>query len=787
MYNLEKLEFNKILKILQGYVSTYVGKNIACSLMPKNNKEEVKKILKETEEAVNLVYRNGTPSFNEIDNMENELKSLEINLSLSAKSLLNLNKIFIQAKELKDYFDKDFLNKNDYEILTILFDKLYTNNDIIKKVSKSIIDENTVDDKASNELNSIRRKQRKLEQDIKSRLNNIIHSSKYSKYIQENIITIRNDRFVIPIKEEFRGEIKGFIHDISNGGSTVFIEPISVFEKNNELNKLKSEEELEIEKILRDLTLVFAPHIEEIKQDIDVIGRLDFIFAKAKYSKDIKGITPVINDEKQVNLINARHPLIEKEKVVPISIEIGKDFSVLLITGPNTGGKTVSLKTVGLLCAMACSGLNIPADEKSEIYVFDNIFADIGDDQSIADSLSTFSSHIVNIAEIIKRATSNSLVLLDELGSGTDPVEGANLAISILDYFKEKGSLIIATTHYQELKQYALVNKEFKNASVEFNVEELKPTYRLLIGIPGKSNAFEISRNLGIPEEIIQNAKNRIPQSEVDIEELLRNIYDNKTKVEKEKEEIDKKIANIDALEKSLLRDNDDLKKQEQDLIKNAKIKARDILLDAKEDANEIIKKLNNNDVDIKKANNIRNNLNDKIKSIAEIVSEKFDFDDNDKLELSEIKPNAEVFVKSLGKNGTIISHISKDKEVQVQIGILKMNVKIDDLKKVMPEKNKSIKDSSQNYTKISKTQNVKTEINVIGMNVDEAVYLIDKYMDNCMLAKLNEVRIIHGKGTGKLREGIHKYLKTNSNVKSFRIGTYGEGEMGVTVVEMNN
>ncbi len=784
MYNLEKLEFNKILEILKGYVSTYVGKNIVSSLMPKNNKEEVQQLLKETEEAVNLIYRNSTPSFYEIGKIEGELKSLEVNSSLSAKSILTLNKIFIQAKELKEYFNKNFLEKEEYQILSDLFDRLYTNNDIIQKVAKSILDENTIDDKASSNLNSIRRKQRKMEQSIRESLNNIIHSSKYSKYIQENIITIRNDRFVIPIKEEYRGEIKGFIHDISNGGSTVFIEPISVFEMNNELNKLKANEELEIEQILRDLTALFTPYIDNIKEDLKIIGRLDFVFAKARYSRDIKGITPIINDSKQINIINARHPLIDTTKVVPISVRLGKDFKILLITGPNTGGKTVSLKTVGLLCVMACSGLNIPADEKSSIYVFDNIFADIGDDQSIADSLSTFSSHMVNIVEIVKNATSDSLILVDELGSGTDPVEGANLAISILDYFKNIGSLVIATTHYQELKQYALLKEEYENASVEFNVEKLKPTYRLLIGIPGKSNAFEISKNLGLPEEIIENAKSKISKNEVDMEELLKNIYDNKAKVEKEKEEIDNKLENIEALEKAIIRDNEDLKRQEQELIINAKIKARDILLEAKEEANAIIKKINDIDADTKLANNLRNKLNEKIKenSVFPSTFKETESDEN-KMLPSEIKPNTEVFVKTIGKNGTVISHISKNNEVQVQIGILKINVKIEDLRKAKIEKTK--KSVNQNYNKISKTQSAKTEINVIGLNVEEANRIIDKFLDDSSLANLKEVRIVHGKGTGKLRQGIHTFLKINPHVKSFRMGTFGEGEMGVTIVSI--
>lgn len=407
-------------------------------------------------------------------------------MPLSAKSLLNLAYIFKLSLELKDYFNKDFLDLSEYPILSSLFNYLYSNKDIVDKITTCILDENTINDKASSALQSIRRKQRNLEQDIRNQLNNMLHSSKYSKYIQESVITIRNDRFVIPIKEEYRSQIKGFIHDISNAGSTVFIEPIAVFEMNNELSKLKIDEEIEIQKILEKLSSLFVPYIDDLKSDVNLIGDLDFIFAKAKYSKDIKGITPKINKEKQINLINARHPLIDCKKVVPISVNLGNNLHTLVITGPNTGGKTVTLKTVGLLCSMACSGLNIPASENSSIYVFDNIFADIGDDQSISESLSTFSSHMINIVDIIKCSTENSLILVDELGSGTDPIEGANLAISILDYFKNSGSLTIATTHYQELKQYALITDGFENASVEFDIDTLTPTYKLLVGIPRK-------------------------------------------------------------------------------------------------------------------------------------------------------------------------------------------------------------------------------------------------------------------------------------------------------------
>ena len=610
----------------------------------------------------------------------------------------------------------------------------------------------------------------------------MIHSSTYSKFIQDSLVTIRNDRFVIPVKEEYRSQIKGFVHDISNAGSTVFIEPISIFEMNNELNQLKIDENIEIEKILKDLSSLFYPYIEQLKMDSDLIGKLDFIFAKAKFSNSLNAITPIINDKKEINLINARHPLIDKNKVVPISVNIGNTFSVLLITGPNTGGKTVTLKTIGLLSCMACSGLNIPADEHSSIYVFDEIYTDIGDDQSISDSLSTFSSHMTNIVEITKKVTQNSLVLVDELGSGTDPIEGANLAISILEFFKNKKCITIATTHYQELKQYALVTNDFENASVEFDVNTLSPTYKLLVGIPGKSNAFAISKKLGLSDNIINKAKSLMSSDAVNIEELLKTIYDDKSLIEKEKEEIQKQLNQINLLRKSLERDNSLLKQQELDLINNAKTKARNILLDAKEEATNIIKQLNNSK-DSNQINTLRNKLNTDIKNIKITNSKN---SSKEHIPSEEIKPNMEVYIPTFNKNGIILSHVNKSNEVQVQIGNIKTNININNIEKISTS-NKTNETSNTNlgYTKISKAKNIKSEINVIGLNVEEAIFVVDKFLDDCSLAKLQNVRIVHGKGTGKLRTGIHSFLKNNPHVKSFRLGTYGEGEMGVTVVEL--
>ena len=781
-YNLEKLEFYKILENLSNFCSTIYGKELVSNLLPSKNKSKVSLLLQETLEAMNLSTRNSFPSFYNIEDISLSIKQVESGETLSTKALLNLATVLKCSGELKEYFNKDFIEKADFPILSSLFNELYSNNSISSKIFSCILEENVIDDKASKELYSIRKKKRNLEQDIRNKLNNMIHSSRYSKYIQENIITIRNDRFVIPVKEEYRSSIKGLIHDISNGGSTVFIEPLVVFEMNNEIHELVISENLEIEKILSELTKLFIPYLSQLSNNIDIIGKLDFIFAKAKYAKSLDAIIPKILDEKNIVFQNARHPLISKDIVVPISLHLGKDFSTLLITGPNTGGKTVTLKTVGLLTCMACSGLAIPCDGTSSIYVFDNIFADIGDDQDISSSLSTFSSHMTNIVNILKNFTSDSLILLDELGSGTDPLEGANLAISILEYIKDIGALTIATTHYPELKKYALITDGFENASVEFDINTLTPTYKLLVGIPGKSNAFEISKKLGLQKDIIENAKSHLTSQEINFEDLLKTIYDDKSLIEKEKDNISKELNQITLLRKSLERDNQNLKKQEEDLINNAKIKARNILLDAKDEANEIIKKMNDLS-DKSELSDLRNSLNSKIKDIK--IDTNIVTNDVSNLKPDDISLNMEVFVTNFNQKGFVVSHVSKSNEVQVQIGNMKTNVNIKYLRKINKTESKKNVSSSYSYSNISKTKNVKSEINVIGYNVDEAIFVIDKFLDDCSLAKLQNARIVHGKGTGKLRNGIHQFLKTNPHVKSFRIGNFGEGEMGVTIVEL--
>lgn len=784
-YNLKKLEFDQVLQKLSEYSHTYIGKEKVFKLEPSSDKDYVKKSLLETSQAVSLMDRNSTPPIAEIEDIRVYIKMLESSNTLSPKALLDICNILNMANELKIYFS-NFLDDETYENLRFYFDELYTNSSIVDKIQKSIVDSETIADSASSNLSAIRRHIKQAEQEIKNKLNSILHSS-YSKYMQENVVTIRNDRFVIPVKQEYRSQIKGFVHDISSSGSTVFIEPMSVFEANNAINNLKVDEATEIERILQSLSSLLFPYTNELLSDIESIGMLDFIFAKAKYSNSIKGITPNINDTKYINLIKARHPLIDSSTVVPITINIGKDYSLLIITGPNTGGKTVSLKTVGLIEAMACSGLNIPADEKSSIYVFDEIFADIGDDQSIADSLSTFSSHMKNISNIVNNATSESLILVDELGSGTDPLEGANLAMSILEYFKNKNILTLATTHYQELKKYALATDGVQNASVEFDIEKLKPTYKLLIGIPGKSNAFAISEKLGLKKEIIESAQNLLNKKDVDFETLLKSIYDDKLKIEKEKEQIEKNLHQVELLKNNLQRDDSKIREQEKEIINKAKLEARQILLDAKDDATSMIskmKEISESSSEIKELNNMRNSLNNSIKNISLSGNDELNVTPLDE---SEIVVGAKVFVSTLGQNGIVTSKISKSKEVLVQIGLIKTNISIKFL-----EKPKNLKDdltskptSSYSTRGSSKTKTANSELNVIGLTVDEAIPLVDKFLDDCFLAKLQTARIVHGKGTGKLRQGIHSFLKKNKRVKSYRIGTYGEGEMGVTVVEM--
>lgn len=778
---LDKLEYSEIIKLISNYCKTYIGKETVLKLSPCFDSDEVSHLLEETTEAMDISIKKSNIPVCEIPNIDIWIKQLESTNVLSAKALIDIATILKVSRELKEFFFKDpSFNTNSFSILFDYFNSLYVNKNIESTIFEKILDENTIADNASPKLSSIRKNKKKAEQAIRDKLDSIIHSSSYSKYLMEPIVTIRNDRFVIPLKQEYRNMIKGFIHDISSSGSTVYIEPLAIFEINNEINNLKIEENIEIEKILQNLSILLYKYTNELKNNVILIGKLDVLSAKVLYSKSIDGIKPTLNTQKYINLIAARHPLIDKNNVVPINIALGKNFNSLIITGPNTGGKTVSLKTTGLLLLMAYTGLYIPCNENSSIYVFKNIFADIGDEQSISESLSTFSSHMTNIINITNNANENSLILLDELGSGTDPIEGANLAISILNYFYNMGCLVISTTHYQELKNYALITDGFENASSEFDIENLRPTYKLLIGIPGKSNAFAISQKLGLKQEILDNAYSLLKDDNIHIEDILKNIYDNKIQIEYEKQEIDKNLMQIQNLRKELEKENKDVKQKEQELIENAELEAREIILTAKDEVNEIIKKLNNINGDLKTANNLRNTLNDKLKQFDVKKIE------NGNLEKKDIQLGMLVEVIPFNATGTVISLPNKSNEVQIQIGNTKMNISLSNLNKTKKTlTNENFSTTKVNRNNGSKSKYISPEINVIGQNVDEAIYIIDKYLDDCAISNISPIRIVHGKGTGKLREGIHAFLKKHPHVKSFRLGTFGEGEMGVTVVEL--
>lgn len=813
---LNKLEYDKILTLLSANSKTYLGKELCLDLKPATSKDKVITLLKETDEACVLSLRKGNLPISDFEDISLPIKNLKSNISLSSKALLDTANILRLSRDLKEYFykDEDF-DLSNFSILDSYFCRLYSNKTIEDKIFSCIIDENTIADDASTVLANLRRNRRKLENQIKDTLNKIIHSN--SRAIMDPIVTIRNDRYVIPVKEDFKGQIKGFVHDVSASGSTIFVEPMAVFELNNSISNIKVEESIEIEKILATLSSLLFDLTAELSNDVYFLCKLDFIFAKASFSKSMNAICPIVNDNKYINLVKARHPLIDKDKVVPIDVEIGKNYSSLIITGPNTGGKTVTLKTVGLLTLMACSGLFIPAEEKSSIYVFDNVFADIGDEQSIEESLSTFSSHISNVVYIINNSTSDSLVLLDELGSGTDPIEGASLAISILEHFHNIGAITFATTHYPEIKNYALVTDGFENASSDFDIENLKPTYKLLIGIPGKSNAFAISKKLGISNDILDRAKSFLKDDEISIEELLKNIYDDKLIIEAEKDEIIKNKNQIELLRKSLEQDKNSQKSLNEDKIEKAKIEAKNLLLEAKEEANSTIKELDilyNNlkdfeEIDfenwsdtqitnfvkshfkkgtLKQANLYRNKLNasfDKFSSTNSNI-ENINSSEIKQFSKDDLKVGMKIKLSNFNNIATILSLSGKKNVLQVQVGNIRTNIFLDDIVEINI-KDKNVKNTNSKASSVTsfKSKEVTPEINVIGQNIEEACFVIDKYLDDCAIAKLSPVRIVHGKGTGKLREGIHNFLRKNSHVKSFRLGTFGEGEMGVTVVEL--
>ncbi len=726
MFDIEKLEFNSIREHLSRFTHTFEGKKLACVLEPSSKSMQVQSMLNETNECLKAINIKGDLPISEINDVSLYIKSLKGSLSLSTKGLLEMCNILRTSREITEYF-KDL--EESLPSLEDYYSMLYINKDVENKIAKCIISEDEIADSASTKLYSIRNSKKSLESNIKNKLNQVIRAN--SKYIMDPVITIRDGRFVIPVKDEYRSFVKGFIHDTSSSGSTVYIEPMVVFEINNKINSLIIEENKEIERILSELSSLLYPIVYNIEQDVKVISKLDLINAKAKLAIEMDANLPILSDN--INLIKARHPLIAKDKVVPIDIYVGKDFKTLVITGPNTGGKTVSLKTVGLLSIMAQSGLFIPALENSTVKVFENIFVDIGDEQSIVESLSTFSSHMTNIVKIVENVNDKSLVLVDELGSGTDPIEGASLALALLEYFHNKGTITVATTHYHEIKNYCITHDGFENASCEFDIEKLEPTYHLLIGIPGKSNAFAISKRLGLKTSILDRANSLVEKPDTDIETLMKEIYDDRITIENLKKEEEKNLNQVTLLRKSLEKEVSSKLENEEKKIEKAKKEAREILIDAKEEANRVIRELNGlGSKDLKKANQLRNKLNESLK----------DTESNQGLDLSVLlKLNHQEINKPTGKNNVHIQNTA--------------------------------------------SKNISSEINLIGENVDTAVAELDKYLDNCTMAHLKQVRIIHGKGTGKLREGIHNYLKKSKYVSSFRIAGFGEGDYGVTIAEL--
>ncbi|GAE87477.1 recombination inhibitory protein MutS2 [Acetivibrio straminisolvens JCM 21531] len=654
----------------------------------------------------------------------------------------------------------------------------------------SILSEDEIADNASPTLANIRRQIRNAQESIKDRLNDIIRSSKYQKYIQEPIVTLRGDRYVIPVKQEYRSEIPGLIHDSSASGATIFIEPMAVVEANNNIRELKIKEQAEIEKILSELTEEVRGIADFLKSNVSILGLLDFIFAKSKFSLDYNCVCPVLNDEHKILIKKGRHPLLDRKTVVPTDFWIGEDFNTLVVTGPNTGGKTVTLKTVGLFTLMTQAGLHIPANEGTGMSIFKKVYADIGDEQSIEQSLSTFSSHMKNIVGILKDVDEDSLVLFDELGAGTDPTEGAALAMSILEYLRNKGSTTVATTHYSQLKVYAVTTKFVENACCEFNVETLKPTYKLLIGVPGKSNAFAISKRLGLFDDIIERAKEFLTKDDIKFEDMLMSIEKNLSQSENEKMRAESYRLEAEKLKKELELQKKRLDETREKFLQEAKAEARKILLEARREAEEIISEMKrleqeaHNEQRQKEAEAMRLKLKRKIDSIEDILAAPLVPRNTLVKPPENLKPGDSVLIVNLNQKGTVITPPDKDGEAVVQAGIMKINVHISNLK-LVDEQKSVLNSSGMGKIGVSKTKSISTEIDLRGYNLEEAIESVDKYLDDAFISGLKEVSVIHGKGTGILRSGIQKYLKSDPRVKSFRLGKYGEGESGVTIVEL--
>lgn len=693
------------------------------------------------------------------------------------------------ARILKNNLSSNEEEDFNYPIIQSLSSSLYTFRDIEDAIFNAIISDIEISDNASTELRSIRRRIVQKNQSIRSKLNSIISSTTYQKYLQDAIISVRGDRFVVPVKAEYRSVVSGIVHDQSSSGATLFIEPMSIVDMNNELRQLKMKEEEEIERILAELSSMVGEISSELLSNQEVLGRLDFAFAKGKLSIKMRGIEPKLNEDKYINIKNGRHPLLETDKVVPSTIYLGRDFHTLLITGPNTGGKTVTIKTVGLFALMTQSGLHIPADFGSSMCVYDNVFADIGDEQSIEQSLSTFSSHMTNIISILRDVTEDSLVLFDELGAGTDPIEGAALAIAVLEDVNMAGAKCIATTHYSELKNYALTKEGVENAAVEFDLETLSPTYRLLIGVPGKSNAFEISKKLGLSDYVISRAKEFINTDNIQIEDVLQNVEKNRIKAIEEREEAEKLRKEIERLKEEYNEKIEKFSSQKDKMIEKAKSEAFSIVRQAKEEVETIIKELRVLEEERaskeknRKIEELRKELSSSMGSLQPTVKSMIVPKVSTK-EIKDLKPGEEVKVITLNQKGSVVSVDKNKKEAVVQIGIMKMTLPFKSLQKTKKDTKNTVTKSTRSIIR-SKSGAVKSEVDLRGMNLEEAIMEVEKYLDDAYVAGLEQVTVIHGIGTGVLKTGIKDLLKRNHHVKSQRGGQYGEGGAGVTIVKL--
>ena len=783
--SLTTLEYDKIIDRLVSFAASDKAKERLKKLVPMTDIHDINAALSETSDALSRVYAKGAVSFSGVHDVGASVKRLEIGSSLNTVELLHISSLLTAAARVKNYYE------DTTDSLTGYFHALEPLTPLNTEIKRCILSEDEISDDASANLRSIRRQKVLAAERIHTELNKMLNSSSVRNCLQDFVITSRSGRYCLPVKAEYKSQVPGMVHDQSATGSTLFIEPAAVVKLNNDIRELELKEQAEIEAILAELSAKASEFTDELLTDFQVLTTLDFIFAKAQMSKQYKCSCPVMNTNNYINIKKGRHPLIDPHKVVPIDIYLGKDFNLLIITGPNTGGKTVSLKTVGLLTLMAQSGLHIPALDHSELAVFDNVFADIGDEQSIEQSLSTFSSHMTNTVSILKEADAHSLILFDEIGAGTDPTEGAALAISILNDLHKRGITTMATTHYSEIKVYALTTDGVENACCEFDVESLRPTYRLLIGIPGKSNAFAISKKLGLPDYIIKDASARMDADDVQFEDLLSDLEHSRVTIEKERAEINAYKQEIQQLKDELKTKSDRLDERRDKILRKANEEAAAILKDAKEYADQTIKTMNKHGMTVKELEKQRSAIRDKMNKRQEKLSVQAAKPKAHKAhDISEFKVGTHVRVLSMNLIGTVTAPPSPKGEITVQMGSLSTKTKINNLEILVgykdPEEAKKAPKGAGGSGKIkmSKAASISHEINLLGLTVDEAVAKLDKYLDDAYISRIPQVRIVHGKGTGALRNGVTAYLRGVPYIKSFRLGEIGEGDTGVTIVD---